>query len=56
MDEDVDEMFLETDNHGMQSKCRFDGAEGTEERVLALQTKLCRVREERETSRPRGRT
>ena len=34
----------------MLSKCRFDGAEGTEERVLALHTMLCCVREEGEVS------
>ena len=33
-------------NHGMLSKCRFDGAEGTVERVLALRTMRCRVRDE----------
>ena len=35
------------DNQGMLSKCRFDGAEGTEDRVLALRTMRCRVRDER---------
>ena len=28
------------------SKCRFGGAEGTDERVLALNTNVCRVQEE----------
>ena len=33
--------------HGMLSKCRFDGAEGTEHCVSALRTMGCRVRDER---------
>ena len=32
---------------GMLSKCRFDGAEGTEDRVLELRTMRCRVRDEK---------
>ena len=34
------------DNHGSMSTCRFGGAEGTDERVLALNTNVCRVQEE----------
>ena len=38
------------DNHGSMSTCRFGGAEGTGERVLALNTNVCRVQEEREVT------
>ena len=34
------------DNRGSMSTCRFGGAEGTDERVLALNTHVCRVQEE----------
>ena len=34
------------DIHGMLSKCRLDGVEGTEDCVLALRTMRCRVRDE----------
>ena len=34
------------DNNGSMSTCRFGGAEGTDERVLALNTNVCRVQEE----------
>ena len=46
-------------NHGMLSKCRFDGAEGTVERFLALRTMRRRMRDERSHfrgGRPRRRT
>ena len=39
-------IFASQCTDGWMSTCRFGGAEGTDERVLALNTNVCRVQEE----------